>query len=143
MTSPGDFMIFSPLKTPLTYEQVLFPSHETHTVTYKVEPYSCMITPGSIIAGVDKENKETPFVCFAYFMNGAEELKTIPMMSLMNNAQSILIHFNLIANAMREKINWPATRPSFKTTVKLVDNSALPDTMPSSAGTKRAKMENK
>jgi hypothetical protein len=115
VNSDRHFLILSPTQ-PLTYEQVLFPSGETHTVVAAAANTHHQIVAGSVIVGLDPSRHDNHFACFVHFMNGAEKDADIPIPDLVYNAPQVIAHFQRINPALLKRIAapWEKTALDFK-----------------------------
>ena len=118
VNSHRNFLIFTPIKkTPLTYEEVLLPSDETHEVTAAVAPSHHRIGPGSVIVGVDTGRQGDMFSCFVYFLNGAKKHAEIPASEHIYNTPRVISHFLKMEPDLKKKLESPWLKIAFKGSV--------------------------
>jgi len=129
VNSDKSFLIFSPLKQQLTYEEVLYPSDETHKLIVPVSNTIHKIGPGSVIVGIDY-NRPNLFVCFAYFMNGAQSKLAMPFVDLMLNSTRVIYYIKQIKEAVQKKISNPLEKIAFKSELLKFSGEKLKGSMP-------------
>ena len=108
VNSDKHFLIFNPIKRELTYETVLFPSSETHSLTVANANTHHKIVPGSVIVGMDESRHDSIFVCFAYFLHGAEKNTDVPIQDLIYNSPQVIAHFKKIEPEIKKKLMYPS-----------------------------------
>ena len=133
VNSDKSFLIFSPLKQKLTYEEVLYPSDETHNLIVPVSNTHHKISPGSVIVGIDY-NSPRLFVCFAYFMNGAKIKAEMPVIELMFNSTRMVYYFQQIKEELKKKICNPQEKIAFKSEFLNLSGERLKGFMPTISG---------
>ena len=129
VNSDRTFVIFNPIKKDLTYEEVLFPSSETHEPIVAFSNTHHKLTPGGIIVGVDTGRPDNMFLCFAFFLNGSDKSINVPTMDLIYNAPQVISHFRAMEKELRNKLISPWEKIVFKGNV-LKFGERLKATMP-------------
>ena len=130
VNSSRNFVIFNPIKTsPLTFQEALFPSDETHEPVVAIAPSHHRICPGSVVVGVDTSRQGDIFVCFVYFLNGVTKHAEIPAITLIYNSSQVISHFKKMESELRKKIDSPWMKIAFKGSV-LVYGDKLKSVMP-------------
>jgi hypothetical protein len=139
VNSERSFVVFTPLKAQLTYEEVLFPTSETHEPKAASVNTRHKISAGSVIVGI--HHKEDPFVCVVYFMNGAPTRLDMPARNLWANSYKVILHFHKIMPMVKNKIGAPREKITFSSEMK-ASGDFLNKPMPTeSSGDERAAKE--
>ena len=122
-TSPRTYVLFTPvvtsMKPQLTFEEILFPSSETHTMTLVEVTLSYQIGPGSILVGLEKVEQCEDLLCFSYFLNGADHLDAVPYQSLCLTSSRVVLHFQAIKPVILKKLINPLDKSAFRSNQKL------------------------
>lgn len=124
VNSDKNFVVLSPIKGQLTFQEVLFPSSQTHEIVVLSSNMHRSVYAGCVIVGMESDRPHSKLACFVFFMNGPEKTvptngpeTIVPKLDLIDHSPDVVAHFRKMEREIMKKIGTPWEPVTFTRTV--------------------------